>query len=236
MKETSVREDLQKHYGDYYRSADLEWRRLGAADKAFNIVSLCRSLPHDSILEIGAGDGAILERLAALDFGRDYRALEISPSAVEVVKAKGVPRLVDCRVFDGYQLPYADRSLDLAVLSHVLEHVEYPRRLLYEASRVARHVFVEVPLEDTSRLASDFVLDDTGHINDYSARSIRRLVQSCGLTVTAQEIAVPSKAVHRFAAKGSGVVAYYVKKAALAVWGRAATRLFTYHSALVCHR
>ena len=124
MKDTSVREDLRKHYGDYYRNADLEWRRLGAADKVLNIVSLCRSLPHDSILEIGAGDGAILERLAALGFGRDYRALEISPSAVEVVKSKAIPRLVDCRVFDGYQLPYEDRSLDIAVLSHVLEHVD----------------------------------------------------------------------------------------------------------------
>jgi hypothetical protein len=66
--------------------------------------------------------------------------------------------------------------------------VEHPRQLIYEASRVARRVFIEVPLEDTARLPRDFVLDPVGHINFYSMKSIRRLAQSCDLRVTHERI------------------------------------------------
>lgn len=234
MNGIGVRDDLKKHYGDYYRSADAEWRKLGAADKALNIVSLCESLPHSSVLEVGAGDGAILEKLSELGFGREYVALEISSSGVEAIRSKRIPALVDSRVFDGYAIPFEDRAFDLVVLSHVLEHAEYPRKLLYEAARVATHAFVEVPLEDTLRLASDFVPDETGHINEYSARSIRRLVQTCGLDVIAQKVVIPSRAVHRFRSGTMGVAAYHVKAAALRFAPAVATQFLTYHSVLVC--
>ncbi len=51
--------------------------------------------------------------------------------------------------------------------SHVVEH---PRTLLHEARRVARHVFVEVPLEHNLRLPRDFAADDLGHINAYTRK------------------------------------------------------------------
>ena len=68
---------------------------------------------------------------------------------MEAIRAKNIPGLFDCKVFDGYTIPYDDNAFDLVVLSHVVEHVEHPRKLLYEAKRVARYVFIEVPLEAT---------------------------------------------------------------------------------------
>jgi protein-L-isoaspartate O-methyltransferase len=44
--------------------APSEWRRLGAVDKAANVVALCEGRPHARVLEIGAGEGALLARLA----------------------------------------------------------------------------------------------------------------------------------------------------------------------------
>jgi hypothetical protein len=38
-------------------------------DKAANIVEPCGALQHGRVLEIGGGDGAILQRLAELKFG-----------------------------------------------------------------------------------------------------------------------------------------------------------------------
>jgi len=80
---------LQSNYDDYYKDGDSEWRRLGAVDKSENIVSLCEKLPRDSILEIGAGEGAILKRLSELNFAKELYALEISRTGVDTIKKKG---------------------------------------------------------------------------------------------------------------------------------------------------
>src|SRR5580704_12344433 len=85
MTMLSVDKALAQNYADYYEPQDdlLEWRRLGAADKCANIVRLCSRLEHHDVLEIGCGDGAILERLAGDGFGARFAGLEISPSGVK---------------------------------------------------------------------------------------------------------------------------------------------------------
>src|SRR6266480_562600 len=98
----SITTTLKEHYANYY-SGDpslSEWRRLGAIDKAQNIMELCASLAHDRILEIGCGDGAVLEQLSANAFGSQLAGIEISPSAVGSTKQKEIPNCqIDC--FDG---------------------------------------------------------------------------------------------------------------------------------------
>ena len=59
MLKLKVSDYLKTNYDDYYVQGDLEWRRVGAVDKVNNIVSLCNTLPRSSILEIGAGEGAL---------------------------------------------------------------------------------------------------------------------------------------------------------------------------------
>jgi SAM-dependent methyltransferase len=200
-----VSDFLKRNYEQAYASGGSDWRRIGALGKVDNIVALCSALPHDSALEIGAGDGAILERLSELKFCSALHALEISPSGVETIEKKGIPELVECAVFDGYEVPFDDDAFDLAILSHVLEHVEYPRKLLHEASRVARYVCVEVPLEDS-------------------------------LEIVDQRVANPSKGLFVYRDKWAGPLKYLIKEGLLRLSPGFATRLFTYHFALVCRR
>jgi SAM-dependent methyltransferase len=211
-----------------------EWRRIGAVGKVENILSLCETHPHRTVLEIGAGEGSIAHRLGELEFAQELHALEISKSGVAAIAARQVPSLVECRLFDGYAIPYADERFDLAILSHVVEHVEHPRKLVYEAMRVAHHVFVEVPTEDTLRLPRNFIADDLGHINYFSPTTIRLLLQSCGLEVLAQRTTNPPKAAYVYRAGGRGVLSYLVKQTALGIAPAIATQLWTYHSALIC--
>ena len=236
MNEVRISYHLQYNYDDYYQHEDPEWRRLGALGKVDNLVSLCADLPHGSILEIGAGDGSLLQRLSELNFGAELHALDISPSGVAAIQNKDIPRLAGCQVFDGYRIPYESDRFDRAVLSHVIEHVEHPRQLLYEASRIARHVFVEVPLEDTLRLSRDFVPDAVGHINFYSPKTIRRLAQSCGLPVIRQIVSTPPKETYRYQRGTSGVMIFHAKRTLLALLPGIATKLATFHSALLCGR
>lgn len=236
MADVHVHERLRANYDDYYEAGPSEWRRLGAVDKAANVVTLCQSLPHESILEIGAGDGSVLSRLSDLGFGARLFAVEISPSGVEVIQRRQIPRLVECRLFDGSRIPYDSASFDLAVLSHVVEHVEHPRQLLNEAARVARHVFVEVPLEDISRRPKDYRPDRVGHINFFSPRTIRWLVQSCELQVIEQVTTNPSRGTYAYHGGRKGVLQYHVKQQLLKYAPRLAVRHFCYHESLVAAR
>ncbi len=232
----TVSKGLTENYANYYEqdAGLLEWRRLGAIDKCANIVRLCSGYERGEVLEIGCGDGAILERLASIGFGARYTGLEISPSAVRAVQEKNIPG-ASVELFDGYELRFADKQFDLAILSHVVEHVEHPRRLIEEAARAARKVFVEVPLEDNMRLPEDFVFDRVGHINFYNVKTIRRLVQSCGLVILGAQLShgLLSSYVYR---KGKiwGAASYLIKESLLRISPKLAAAAFTYHYALIC--
>ncbi len=234
MKNSVMSDMLKNNYKNYYKEGALAWRAIGAVKKVENIIGLCENYPHRSILEIGAGEGAILKQLDEKRFGEELFALEISSTGVEAIKNKHIPRLTECRLFDGYDIPYADQQFDLAVLSHVLEHVEFPRKLLYEASRVARYIFIEVPLEDNLRLKNDFIFDEVGHINFYSPKTFRRLIQTCNLEVLKQTITNQSKAAIIYQYGKKGLPKYYIKEYLLKALPGIASKLFTYHSSIVC--
>ena len=185
-------------------------------------------------MKIGAGEGSLLKRLSDLGFAEEYFALEISSTGVKTIACKDIVNLVECSLFDGYNVPYGNKCFDLAVLSHVVEHVEFPRQLLYEAKRVAKYVFVEVPLEDTIRLPKDFIFDEVGHINVYSPKTIRRLIQTCDLEVINQHISNPSKIVYTYKRGRSGLIAFFIKDLFLRIAPSLATKLFTYHISLIC--
>lgn len=235
MVGTAASERLRSHYAKH-SAAPSESRRIGAAAKAQNVVALCVAVAHRSVLEIGCGEGSLLACLSELGFADEFYGLDLSPAAVGATRSRGIPRLLDTRAFDGGAVPWQDGRFDLVVLSHVLEHAEHPRQLLYEAARVGRHVFVEVPLEDHWRLPRDFRFDATGHINFYSPAGIRRLVQSCELVVLAERVSNPSRASYVHRAGAAGVVRWGVKEAALRLAPALATRVWTYHGALLCKR
>ena len=226
--------EIARHYGHYYDTGQSEWRRLGALDKAGNVVELCGGRGFKRIVEIGAGDGAVLDELSGAKFAESYSALEVSESAIEVIQNRGIDGLSEVTLFDGYAAPLDDADYDLAVLSHVVEHVEHPRLLLREAARVAGHVFVEVPLELKQRTPRDFKWTSTGHINIYSPLPIRHLLQSTGLEIVTERITNPSYAVYRFGLGKRALVHFPIKWLALRVAPSIATRLFTYHWSALC--
>ena len=237
MAEPTIDGRLKANYEDFYLSRDVaEWRRLGAIDKTANILKLCHAIPHDTVLEIGAGNGAILENLSAKGFAREYRALDISSSGVELIRRKHIPGLSEAATFDGYRTHYADDQFDLVILSHVVEHVEHPRLVLYEAARVGKRLFVEIPLEDNARLADDFAFDHVGHVNAYSRKTMRRLLQSCRFRVLGETVANHSKAIYRFQKGSKGLVNCAIKEILLRTCPRLATSLYVYHAAFLCEK
>jgi SAM-dependent methyltransferase len=239
--------NLRRFYDESYARASAEgdrhlrWRQLSARGKADHAIELCAraGLVPSSVAEIGCGDGALLAELGARGLAGSFHGFEVSEEAARIARKRGAPGLVGVTVFDGSRLPAEDDAFDLALLSHVLEHVPDPAALLREAARVSRAVVLEVPLEanlSARRGSKRAGAAEIGHLQALDRGAVHAMVSSVGLTVD-EELLDPLPAeVHRFfAASGAerarATVKAAVRRGVFRVSPRMAERAFTLHYA-----
>jgi SAM-dependent methyltransferase len=244
MSDPSLTEFYEAGYtqDDPERGAQLgRWRALSARSKADHAVALCAraGLRPATVVEIGCGDGALLEALSARGLADTYDGFELSAPAAEIARGRGIPGAQRIEAYDGARVPAQDGAYDLAVLSHVLEHVPDPAALLAEAARVAPHVLVEVPLEanrSAQRPAKREQAAQIGHIQAFDRAAIRALAAGLDLWVMA-DLSDPLPREHHafFAASGraraTASAKWALRRTAWRVAPRRAERLFTVHYA-----
>lgn len=113
--------------------------------------------PGATVLDIGCGMGYALEVL-----DEDY---DITSFGCDVVPS--THRIRRFARFDGRNLPFADKSIDVALLIFVLHHAEDAAELLREAARVASSAVLVV--EDTPRTMLDRRWGEM-HIRNFNRR------------------------------------------------------------------
>lgn len=123
-------------------NAFFEWhaRRISAPRVTRIAEAFARRIGKaDSLLDVGAGDGATAATTAAL----------VGASRVLGVDVLVQPRAaISIAPYDGDTLPFPDGEFDVVLLSDVLHHAQDPARVLGEALRVARRA---VALKDHFR-------------------------------------------------------------------------------------
>jgi 2-polyprenyl-6-hydroxyphenyl methylase/3-demethylubiquinone-9 3-methyltransferase len=92
--------------------------------------------PGASILDIGCGGGMLTNYLA--ERGYKVHGIDLSPSSLEVAKARDRTRNVHYECADATALPFQDGSFDAVCAMDLLEHVESPENVIAEASRVLK--------------------------------------------------------------------------------------------------
>ncbi|HKS83436.1 MAG TPA: class I SAM-dependent methyltransferase [Candidatus Acidoferrales bacterium] len=170
----------------------LLWRKEGARHKARNIAAVCEGLAIHSVIEIGCGTGAVLGELMDLKFASAYAGTDVSAAALGAANAALGREFRGGFVADAKALPVADKTFSVAVLSHVLEHLQDPAQAALEASRVADFIVAEVPTEEVLTnwvrqkiLQRDYAsIEEAGHVQFWSARSfVQFLHNQCDFEV-----------------------------------------------------
>lgn len=140
------------------------------------------SVKPKDILEVGAGEGYLLEQIHRRLPDTRLVGLDVSVSAV--AEGKRIFPHLDLRQGDIYRLNEPDHAWDLVIASEVLEHLDRPADGLRELVRVARrHVLLSVPWEPWFRLmnlARGQHLRRWGnhpeHVNNWTPGAFRRFV------------------------------------------------------------
>jgi SAM-dependent methyltransferase len=204
--------DYEARYKEGLANAtNILWRETGARQKAQHILEVCRERQIDSLIEIGCGTGAVIQKLSEHDLARTYVASDISLSALHSLRDTSGAWLAGAVVANASHLPLNDRAFSLAVLSHVVEHLEIPALAVREAARVAELVVVEVPCE---KVLSNFIrikllrqsyaaARDAGHVQFWSQASFERFIEvDCRLEILAKKRDLISREVELFGKTG----------------------------------
>ena len=137
---------------EYYGKADKKFLPIfeGLSHRPPVLLETAERLAHElaaqegrspDVLDVGCGRGYFLKRLRKAGWG--CAGIDIPSSPIPDSEVG-----MDCRSGDASSLPWPDRSFDLVVINHVLEHVADPWLACREAARVLRHggiFYVGVP-------------------------------------------------------------------------------------------
>jgi len=172
---------LDKYFVNKYKNAFI------------NIIS---KLEMKSVLEIGSGEGFILNYLLNnkninLIIGSDIELEYVNLYSNIYFNIRGVLCI-------GEQLPFCDKIFDLVLLCEVLEHVNQPIKVIKEATRVSKDkILLTIPYEPFWRIMnllrfkyiSSFG-NTPGHINHWSYRSIKLFLEEY-MTIEVIQIVFP---------------------------------------------
>lgn len=138
------------------------------------VAHLVKRLPHESVLDLGCGDGSLLAEISRKVKGRLVGS-DISAEAVRIAAGR-CPGLEFIQMDLAKDLP-ADR-FDTVVMSEVLEHIEDDAAALRRIADIARYVVISVPGGPAGKVDRRF-----GHFRNYEGDALPRLLESCGYDV-----------------------------------------------------
>lgn len=142
-----------------------------------------KKLKPESILDVGAGEGFILEMFRKNHIGKKLEGIEYMDEALAF--AKKLHPHVKIKKGNIYELPYKDNSFDIIICTEVLEHLEEPAKALEELKRVTKHyVILSVPNEPLFTIQRFFrgknmlkLGDHPEHIQHWTSGSFEKFVR-----------------------------------------------------------
>lgn len=110
-------------------------------------ISMVRRANPASILEVGCGEGYVLEAMIQAGIGAELHAVELSERAVTLARERiGTRALIE--QLDARDLAASSRRFDMVMILEVLEHIPEPQTMLGILERLTyRWLLASVPRE-----------------------------------------------------------------------------------------
>ena len=148
--------------------------------------------PGSTVIDLGCGDGRV-SQIAAQAGAKSVIGIDYSESRIEDAKRlqSGIANL---SFFVGdltksLTKQFADHNADVALLIHVLEHIDDPVPFLVDIAGIAHRLIVEVPdlegdhLNIARRALNTRLYSDDDHVREYTAKGLASELTAAGWNV-----------------------------------------------------
>jgi SAM-dependent methyltransferase len=175
--------EMVEFYEDYYGSDDLVFSPLNEKRIQEILARVEAEVGVGRLLDVGCGAGHLLQ--VARSRGWDVHGIEISASALQHLRALGIP------AFEGDLLDahFPPDAFDLIYLSEVIEHVLMPRKWFAELGRILKPngvLLLTTPNRNSLTrvlLGGDWRVFRSDHVNYFTASFLRRALEREGLRI-----------------------------------------------------
>lgn len=147
-----------------------------------------KSLPFETVLDIGAGGGADLMSAREINHYSRLFALESFPPNVEKLRASGIE--VHQANIERDRFPFKDGSIDVIIANQILEHTKDVFWIMHEVSRIlpiGGHLILGVP--NLASLHNRLLLllgrqpspikTNSAHVRGFTKGDLLRFVDDC---------------------------------------------------------
>lgn len=144
MAKNIFNEDAAQNQG-YYYTTNISLSSKFAGRRMTDVTLESLKIKSKKLLDIGCGDGTHTLELDVFGEPKWILAGDVADQAIQVAHHKSIGRNIHYMIHSAYDLPFADKSFDIAILRAVLHHLDEPRKALEEALRVADMIWVIEP-------------------------------------------------------------------------------------------
>ncbi|HRG51202.1 MAG TPA: class I SAM-dependent methyltransferase [Bacteroidia bacterium] len=149
--------------------------------------------PEDSVLDLGCKYGEISAAIAE----KVKRVVGVDFDKIAIDKANSSYKRNNLSFVTGDALIYLKNNTEkfnVLILSHILEHIEEPKKMLLDFKPFVQYMFIELPDFDKTYLnhyRKDFncelIYSDPDHIFEFDRIELINLIKDCELEILSSE-------------------------------------------------
>ena len=149
--------------------------------------------PHQVVLDLGCKYGVVTALIAPHVKG--VVGIDHDASAIAIARQDNAAGNVEYLVADALDyLSSSQRSFDVLLLSHILEHLDQPEAFLRSFAPFFREVYIELPDFEAdffghyrSALGCALNYTDADHVSEFDREELLHIITAAGLTVVDSE-------------------------------------------------
>lgn len=192
MSPRQFKKILNQVPADYYhRGVKTNFFQKYWHEKKWRVLKKFMGKTSGSLLDIGCADGTTTSQIQKFYPSLEITAIDYYQKAIKYAKATK-PR-INFLVADAHKLPFKNKSFDTVTAIEVLEHLDNPKKSLFEIYRVLKNKGQLIVVQDTDSLLFKSIwwfwtrwkgsVWNGSHINCYTPKGLIRLIKQTGFKV-----------------------------------------------------